>query len=175
MYSWINSFYSIPIYRLSYEQRLIEEEKEKTKNFELYKSWNKNDTYRNRSMTDEYYYESNNYKWFRKRNEIIWYIELHIDFWTIFWSLIIINSKKISRQNRNKKFIFKYRKIIELSINMKDKSFSAKETTKDIIDIINIELKKNYISKWRYIDYNNFIKIWEILDWFNLCHSMEIE
>jgi len=71
-----NEIFEIPIYRLSFETRVQEIEREKEKYFQYFK---KNDVhnYRTRGNTDRTYEER--YRKCRHYNEIIGYIKIYAD------------------------------------------------------------------------------------------------
>ena len=156
------SFFEIPIYRCSFEQHLIEMEKEKTKYIRscLVHTGDLPEIRASAHKIAENHFDRHRWRsWFY--NEVIAWIRLYQDHTQIKGELWLVGAKKIRRGLVRKKFYFDTWKIIELNLEYSDSS-------EKIFDRICNELTRlaqhKRFKKW-YMDLGILETIGPFVDW----------
>ncbi len=156
--------FEIPLYRLSFNERQKEIEKEKKEIIKDFIKYSLDDMQLVKKRLDEV--ERIYYQYYRKcwhYNELVWFIRIYTDWYgKAWWILYYLKAKKIRKTSRKE---FEYRwKIFEVRGN---RGLSNKEIFKRIL----IELKDlNHEKKLKkiYIDLESFKNIGNYVDWKNL-------
>lgn len=143
IYIMFKNLFDIPIYRISFEKREKELEREKEKYFQLYKE-NDQLNYWTREKTDKYFNTTKLRSW--KYNEIIWYIMVYIDWISVYGESYLMLAKRIGKYPKQKNIQFNG-KAFDIKIE--------KRTNDKILQEILNEIKeqtKDFKKKDRYLD-----------------------